>query len=153
MDYPLSIDGFEGHDLVLRLGNWGGQASLLFDGEPVPPGPRRNQYVLTDDDGNETVVKLRRSMFDPVPVLVAGDQVISLAPPLRWYELVWCFLPLALVFTPGLDGIVLGFAGSWANHQLFRSERSNSQKYLLTAAVTLAAAALWAILSGRLPLK
>ncbi len=153
MDYPIVIEGFEGHEIAVRSTPWGATSTLLFDGQPAPPGPRRNQYILTRADGTETLVKFRTSLFDPVPQVVVEGRVINVVPLLRWYEMAWCLLPLLLVFLPGLDGILLGFAGAWINTRLFRTERSPAQRYLLTAIVTLGAAALYLLLSGRLRLS
>jgi hypothetical protein len=150
MDYPVVIDGFEDHEIVLRSSPWGAGSALLLDGETASAGPGRNQYLLTRPDGTEALVKLRGSLFDSVPQLIVDGKVINVVAPLSWPITVWCLLPLVLVFTPGFDGIMLGFAGSWINTRIFRTERSTTEKYLFTAAVTLGAAFLYLLLSGRL---
>jgi len=71
-------------------------------------------------------------------------------PPLSWPITIWCLLPLALCFTPGFDGIMLGFAASWINTRVFRTEWTTTQKYLATALVSLGAAVMYLLLSGRL---
>jgi hypothetical protein len=152
MNYPVVIEGFEGHEITLQNSPWGAASILLVDGQAAPQGPRRNQYILTRNDGTEALVKFRNSLFDSVPQLLVDGKVINVVAPLPWPVMVWCMLPLLLVFTPGFDGIMLGFAGSWVNTRLFRTERSVTQKYLLTAAVTLAAAGLYLVLSGRVRL-
>jgi hypothetical protein len=152
MDYPVVIEGFEGHEIALRNSPWGGTSLLLIDGQVASAGPRRNQFLLTRNDGTEALVKFRNSLFDSVPQLVVDGKVINVVAPLPWGVMIWCLLPLALVFTPGFDGIMLGFAGSWVNTRLFRTELSLAQKYLVTAAVTLAAAGLYFLLSGKMPL-
>jgi hypothetical protein len=85
-----------------------------------------------------------------VPQLIVDGKVISVTPPLSWPITIWCLLPLVLVFTPGFDGIMLGFAGSWINTRIFRTEWTVTQKYLATAFVTLAAGAIYLLLSGRM---
>jgi hypothetical protein len=152
MDYPVVIEGFEGHEITLRSSPWSSASTLLMDGEVPPSGPRRNQYILTRNDGTEALVKFRGSLFDSVPQLVVDGKVINVVAPLSWPITIWCLLPLVLCFTPGFDGIMLGFAASWVNTRIFRMERSNTQKYLLTALVSLAAAALYLVLSQRLRL-
>jgi hypothetical protein len=151
MDYPVVIEGFEGHQITLRSSPWGAASTLLLDGETAPAGPRRGQYILTRKDGSEALVKLRGSLFDSVPQIIVDGKVKNVVPPLSVPITVWCLLPLLLCFTPGFDGIMLGFAGSWVNTRFFRTELSTVQKYLVTAAVTLAAAGLYLALSGRLP--
>jgi hypothetical protein len=152
MDYPVVIDGFEDHEIIVRSSPWGAGSTLVLDGETAPGGPRRNQYILTRPDGTEALVRFRNSLFDSVPQLIVDGKVINVVPPLSWPITVWCLLPLLLVFTPGFDCIMLGFAGSWINTRIFRTERSTTEKYLFTAAVTLGAAALYLLLSGRLRL-
>jgi len=152
MDYPLVIDGFEDHEITLRSSPWGAGSILLLDGQVAPPGPGRNQYILTRKDGTEALVKFRGSLFDSVPQLVVDGKVMNVVPPLSVPITVWCLLPLVLVFTPGFDGIMLGFAASWINTRIFRTERSTTEKYLFTVAVTLGAAVLYLVLSGRLRL-
>jgi hypothetical protein len=152
MDYPVVIDGFEDHEIILRSTPWGAASTLLLDGEMAPAGPRRNQYFLTRKDGTEVLVKFRNSLFDSVPQLLVDGKAINVVAPLPWKVMVWCLLPLALVFTPGFDGIMLGFAGSWVNTRMFRTEWTAMQKYLATALVTLACGGLYLLLSGRLRL-
>jgi hypothetical protein len=153
MDYPVTLEGFEGHEIKLRVDTWSAAPILLLDGEVAPPGPKRNQYLLTRDDGTEELVKFRNSLFDPVPQLKVGNQTYNVAEPLAWHELIWCLLPLGLVFFPGIDGILLAFAGCWVNNRLFRSERPLTQRYALTAAVTLAAVGIYMLFTGRLRLS
>jgi hypothetical protein len=152
MDYPVVIDGFEDHQIIVRSTPWGAASTLLLDGEVAPSGPRRNQFILTRHDGTEALVKFRGSLFDSVPQLVVDGKVRNVVPPLSWPITVWCLVPLLLCFTPGFDGIMLGFAGSWVNTRIFRTDRPTMQKYLLTAAVTLVAAGVYLLLSGRLRL-
>ena len=150
MDYPVVIDGFEDHEISVRSTPWGAASTLLLDGEVAPRGPRRNQFILTRKDGAEALVKFRNGLFDSVPQLVVDGKVKNVVPPLSWPITVWCLAPLLLCFTPGFDGIMLGFAGSWVNTRIFRTELTTTQKYLLTAAATLVAAGIYLLLSGRL---
>ena len=150
MDYPVVIDGFENHEIAVRSTPWGAASTLLLDGEVAPRGQRRNQFILTRKDGTEALVKFRNGLFDSVPQLVVDGKVKNVVPPLSWPITVWCLAPLLLCFTPGFDGIMLGFAGSWVNTRIFRTELTTTQKYLLTAAATLVAAGIYLLLSGRL---
>jgi hypothetical protein len=149
MDYPVVIEGFEDHEIAVRSSPWASASTLLVDGEMAPPGPRRNQYLLTRKDGTEALVKFRNGLFDSVPQLVVDGKVMNVVPPLSWPTMIWCLLPLGLCFTPGIDGIMLGFGGSWINTRIFRTEMSTSQKYLVTALISLAAAALYLLLTGQ----
>ena len=150
MDYPVVVDGFENHEIMLRSSPWGAASTLLLDGETAPAGPRRNQYILTRPDGAEALVKFRGSLFDSVPQVIVDGKVMNVVPPLSWPITVWCLVPLLLCFTPGFDGIMLGFAGSWINTRMFRTEWTTMQKYLATAFVSLAAGAFYLLLSGRM---
>jgi hypothetical protein len=150
MDYPVVIDGFEKHEISVRSSPWGAANMLLVDGETAPAGPRRNQYILTRPDGTEALVKFRSSLFDSVPQVIVDGKVMNVVPPLSVPIMVWCLLPLVLCFTPGFDGIMLGFAGSWINTRMFRTQWTTMQKYLVTAFVSLAAGAFYLLLSGRM---
>jgi hypothetical protein len=151
MDYPVVIEGFEGHEIMLRSTPWGAASTLRLDGELAPAGPRRNQYILTRADGSEALVKLRSGLFDSVPQVIVDGKIFNVVPALSWPVTVWCYLPLVLCFIPGFDGIMLGLAGCWINTRMFRTEWTTTQKYLATAAVTLAGGVLYLLLSGRMP--
>jgi hypothetical protein len=151
MDYPVVIEGFENHEISVRSTPWGAASTLLIDGQTAPAGPRRNQYLLTRRDGTEVLVKFRNSLFDSVPQMVVDGKVFNVTRPLSWPITIWCFVPLVLCFTPGFDGIMLGFAGSWINSRIFRTEWTMTRKYLATAAVTLGSGVFYLLLSGRMP--
>lgn len=76
-----------------------------------------------------------------------GEEVIELAPPLKWYQYLWIGLPLILVFVGGGLGGVIGVIAASSNGWVFRSNRSTAAKYILSALISIAAVIVYLIVS------
>lgn len=148
MEYPVQIEGFEGQSIEIKSPGFFSGPKLLIDGQPAPKGPKRNQMLLRQSDGTEKVASWQpRFLGLDVPDLVVDGQTISVVDSLKWYEWVWCVLPLALIFVGGLIGAFVGFAGFFINSKLFRSSMNGAAKYLAGGAVSLAALITYVILA------
>jgi Sec-independent protein secretion pathway component TatC len=53
--------------------------------------------------------------------------------PLDWFAWIWSGIPLILFFVGGVLSTLFGILAFAFNVRVFRSERSNREKYLLTA--------------------
>jgi hypothetical protein len=148
MDYPVALDGFEGHRITLSPQGWFTTPKLLIDGRPAPKGKKANQFVLRSDYGTEIVAQIRASVFglDPVPQLVVDGKKIQVAEPLTWFQLLWSGIPLLLLVVGGALGGLCGAGAVALNIRVFRSQGGNMVKYLLTAFVSLTAAVVYLFL-------
>jgi hypothetical protein len=144
MEYPVKIEGFEGHRLAVTSDEFISNSKLLMDGQPAPSGEKRGEFILHRKSGSKVIAQLTSSYlgFDPVPRLTIDGKVIQVMPPLDRFEWVWSAIPLILFFTGGLLGTLFGILGFAFNVRVFRTQRSNLQKFLLTAMITLLSAGL-----------
>jgi hypothetical protein len=60
--------------------------------------------------------------------------------PLDRFEWVWSGIPLILFLTSGLLGTLFGILAFAFNVRVFRTQRSNLEKFLLTALISIASA-------------
>ncbi len=142
MSYPVKLEGFENRQISLKPAGFFTPAKLLIEGQPAPKGPKPRQFVLQRSDGGETIVQLHRSFFsllDPVPQLRIDNKVISVATPLKWYELIWIAWPILLVFWGGAVGGLLGALALVTNFRVFRSDKSSVFKYTASGVISLLA--------------
>src|SRR5258707_955649 len=110
MQYPIGAGGFEGRGLMLRVGFLGG-VRLFIDGARVKPA--NDVYILQNNLGGIVLIRLKRRLPDPVPLVQVGVILIDVATPLAWYEYLLTAVPLLLalagMFLSGLARIAPGF--------------------------------------------
>jgi hypothetical protein len=145
MEYPVPHRFFERQRLTVRAAGLFRGAALLLDGRPVRR--QMGKYVLKDDAGNDTAIRLTVNPVDPIPVVRIGSEAIRLAPALIWYEYVWIGIPALLIFVGGALGGALGFAAAYSNSRVFRGGRDTGSKYLLTGLTTVAALLIFVVLA------
>lgn len=139
MTKQIQLKGFEGQQIEIKPAGLFSGAKVLVNGEPAEKGPKRGQMLLRKNDGTEVIATWEPTMlgFD-LPKLVVDGEVIEIAKPIKWYEMVWSALPILLVFMGGLFGAVVGFIGFTINAKVFRSELNTIIKFLLTAGISVA---------------
>ncbi len=135
MNYTPVIDGFEGQDIQAKVGFWTGP-KLLVNGAPAPRADDRTGMLLRRNDGRQVTAtwKLQALGFE-VPHLVVDGKEIILADPLRWYQWIFCALPLVLVFFGSILAAAFGVIGFSINLNIFRSDTSKPIKYVLSLLV------------------
>lgn len=145
MQYPITVDGFDGQNIVVESAGMMSGPKLLVNGQPAPKGPRRGQFMLRKNDGSDVVAgwKAGLNTMGGVPQLVVGDEVITITEPLKWYEIVWSALPLALIAFGGLIGALVGAIAFTVNSKIFRSEQSTAIKFLMSGGVTAVAGVIY----------
>ncbi len=148
MNYPLTLEGFEGQTLEVKPGGFFKGPQLLVNGQPVTKGPKRGQMVLRRTDGREVTATWRPALlgFD-VPRLEVDGKQLSVVEPLKWYEWVWGGLPILLVFLGGALGALAGAIAFGVNIQIFHSTRNAVVKFILTAVVSVLAVAVYFVLA------
>ena len=137
MNYPIKLEGFEGHSIEVQPAGTFSGYKLLINGQPAPQGPKRGQMLLHRNDGTQAIAtwKVQLLGFD-VPQLVVDGKPITLEEPLKWYEWAWGGWPVLLLFVGGALGAVAGFVAFSVNIKIFHSSLGSVEKYILTAAIS-----------------
>jgi hypothetical protein len=119
---------------------------ILQDG--VPLKGKRRKFMITCPNTRIVQMKLHPSFFDPInkisitnEMVGIKNEIIELAPRLKWYQYAWMALPIAIAIDQGLLSKIVGITTVRVNFEIFRSERSSFQKYLHTGALSFLAAA------------
>jgi hypothetical protein len=148
MTQQIELEGFEGQQIEIKPAGSFSAAKVLVNGKPAGKGPKRGQMLMRKNDGTEVIANWQPAMmgFD-MPKLVVDGKVITLAKPIKWYEMVWSALPILLVFMGGLLGGITGFIGFSANLKVFRSELNTAVKFMLTAGISVAAVIAYIVLA------
>jgi len=144
MQYPVKIEGFEGHTLAVTSDELISNPILLIDGQPAPKGEKRGEFLVYRNNGSKGIVQLTSASMglDPVPHLFIDGKVIQIMPPLDRFEWVWSGIPMILFFVGGLLGTLCGILAFAFNVRVFRTQRSSVQKLLLTALISLVSASI-----------
>jgi len=144
MQFPVKIEGFEGHHLAVTSDEFISNPQLLIDGQPAPSGQKRGEFILQRSNGTEANAQLTSSYlgFDPVPRLSVDGKIIQIMEPLERIAWVWSGIPLILFFVGRILGTLFGILAFAYNVRVFRSQRSSREKYLLTALISAASAGL-----------
>jgi hypothetical protein len=136
MQYPLKLEGFEGHNISVESQGITGRAKIYFDGLPAKEGPKKGEFILQRDDGFKIIARVRPRPFDVVPkVMVDGKQVAE-AESLPFYQVIWSALPIFLFLIGGLIGGFIGAFAFWFNLKVFRSDIHPVEKYVLSGSVS-----------------
>jgi len=138
MEYPVKIEGFEGHRLAVTSDELISNPKLLIDGQPAQAGQKRGEFIIHRNNGSKVIAQLTSATlgFDPVPRLSLDGNKIQVMPPLDRFEWVWSAIPLILFFIGGVLGTLCGILAFAFNVRVFRSERSTLQKFLLTILIS-----------------
>jgi len=148
MEYPVNIQGFEGHQLAVTSVEMLTNPEFLIDGQPAPKGQNRGQFILRKNNGSKVIAQINSAFlgFDPVPHLSIDGKIIQIMEPLERLQWVWSGIPLFLYFIGGVLGTLCGILAFAINVRIFRSQRSGFAKYLITTMVSLASMGIYYIL-------
>jgi hypothetical protein len=146
MEYPISHPDFEGQNLVVRPAGPGDFSHhLLQNGAAIKKA--KGVYSVKNNAGVVVPVKLKNDFLDPVPKVVIGNDIITLVPPLKWYEYVWAGIPLLLILKGGAVGGGIGAVAAFYNAKIFRGQQGNVAKYGFTALISVGAIVVYIILA------
>jgi len=139
MEYPVKIDGFEGHKLAVTSAEMFANPKLLVDGQSASQGQKRGEFILRKNNGAKVIAQVTAAYlgFDPVPQLIIDGKTIQIMEPLKMYQWIWSGIPLFLFFIGGVLGTLISILAFAINVRVFRSQRSSPLKYLITALVTI----------------
>ncbi|WP_460676898.1 hypothetical protein [Hymenobacter coalescens] len=149
MEYTINPPGAPALRVTSSL--FTGRLRLYADGREVTAFTGRNPrvYALPDAAGHMRQVELRRPAYDIVPELKLDGYRLLLAPPLAPWQAGLALLPLLLAVVGGLMGTALGGAAFILNLAILRSCRPVAARLAFSLGVTLAAAGVYAAVSGR----
>ena len=140
MQYPVQTEGFQAQQLTLETAGLFSGAKLLLNGQPVPKGAKRGEFMVKRDDGTEVTAKFKPIFLDPVPQIIINDsQTVKVVEPLQWYQWLWAGLPIALIFVGGVLGGLFGFIATTLSIRIFRSEMSSGLQYLAVGGISVLA--------------
>lgn len=110
---------------------------LYLDGNEIPK--KDGRYYITDEKGDEQVIKLNRIGYDLIPQvsLNGSKSVPALAPPFNFLEHVWCVLPLfnlSILLTSG--SVILCALATYINIRLMRRYKEYTRRYVYTYIIT-----------------
>ena len=134
MEYSISIDGFEGKDIKAEYYFWS-KPKLFINGEPVYSVNKGNEMILQSDDGKQVSASWNSSFINLAPQLIVNDKIITWIKPLKWYELLWCGLPICLAcafWTSSITGIL----GLPINIRIFRTQPNVFMKYFISGVIS-----------------
>ena len=148
MQYPVQTEGFQAQQLTLETAGLFSGAKLLLNGQPVPKGAKRGEFIVKRDDGTEVTAKFKPIFLDPVPQIIINDsQTVKVVEPLQWYQWSWAGLPLALIFVGGLLGGLIGLISTTLSIRIFRSEMSSVLQYLAVGGISVLAVAVYLVIA------
>ncbi len=151
MNYPITLEGFEGQTIEVQPAGTFSGYKLLVNGQPAPNGPQRGQMLLRRNDGTQVIAawKVHLLGFD-VPQLVVDGKPIALEKPLKPHEWVWAGWPVLLLFVGGALGAIAGAIAFSVNIKIFHSSLGRVEKYLLTAAISAVAVMAYLVVAALL---
>lgn len=147
MEYSVEAPELPGRRVTVETASGlFGAPRLLVDGVPVEKG-NGGVYSVSRNDGDPVTFRFKGAGLDVIPLVeIDGKRTVRLVAPLQWYEYAWAGLPLALLLIGGAIGGLLGAGAAYTNIAIFRSRTAAGARYGLSAFVTLAAVAVYAIL-------
>lgn len=132
-DIIVQHKSFTKQKLVVRLFIWK-KNQLILNGERLVE--YKGRYMAVTDDGTWIELKFKKQ-FDGIPKLLIGDEIVVLARPLTWYEMLWAYLPIILLIIGGAIGGAIGGWACYMNISIMRSELSITCRYTCSSIVTL----------------
>lgn len=144
MVLPFELSELPSCRLAVRTGGIFSDPTLLVDDKPVQAA-KDGTFTVLGESAEPVTVRLVTRGMDMIPDVRVGDHTVVLRPPLRWFDYLWCLLPvlLFLVAIPGAISGVLGAFVTYLNLRLFRTIRSPFAHYFVVAFVSVAALALY----------
>jgi len=142
MQFPVKIEGFDGHQLAVTSDEFISNPKFLVDGQVAPIGQKRGEFILHGNNGSQMIAQLTSAHlgFDPVPRLSIDGKTVQIMGPLNLFAWVWSGIPLILFFYGGILGALFGILAFAYNVRVFRSEKSIWEKYLRTALISILSA-------------
>lgn len=146
MEIPVPHATFIRQRLSVQPAGFVSSAKVLVDGIPIKRV--KGKYSLTDDSGQPVMAELKINFLDPIPQLKLGNEVLALAPKLKWYEYAWTGAPIILLFVGGGLGALIGMSAAYANTRIFRTNKSTGTRFALTGLLSVAATAIFFVLAA-----
>ncbi len=151
MNYPLKIDGFENQDIQYIQNGINASAQILVNGEPPIASENGLRWLLTRDDGKTVQAFFhKRSIFSNGQALEVDGKAYwpEGITQMKWYQYLWCSIPLVLLFIGGAVGGIFGAIGMFANTRIFyNNELQPTLKYVLTLGISIGVLVLYFVVA------
>jgi len=149
MKYQFTLPDFPDSNFEIEVSFWTGKQTLYKDEVLVERSSEKGKPFLIPDNNGDIVKAFPKSAFpDIIPVLQINNLKYNIVEKLKWYQAVLAVMPFSIVFIGG--GALGGGIGAVAfmlNLQLLRSEDNGNLKYLKAIGVTIAAFAIYFLIS------
>ena len=143
--YAILIPGFEDHQVILKPASFS-RAKILFDGKVVQKEKDSKNFQVTSNEGFIAKIEMRPSILDPLPKVWVDAEKLDIAPPIKWYQWIWIFVPLVVLLVLGtIVGAVFGIPAVLINIQVFRSRMSPILRYVVSVLITILAVTLYMV--------
>ncbi|EGJ8836526.1 hypothetical protein ACV38A_003980 [Escherichia coli] len=136
MDYTVNHPIFGNKKVVVRIVGMRQSKLYVDDVEQKKTTIFNSKYCIQDVNNGPVMVELKSSFFNPVPVVKINDEKVRLVPRMKWYENVFAFMLLPLLFC-GFLGIVVMGVGITILSFIMRSRYSALLRYSSAIMVTL----------------
>lgn len=143
MKHRVEIEGFESQNIEAQFGLF--RPTLFVNGQEVQRDSSGNM-VLQADNGETVVARWKTPWFD-APYLVVGNKTVWITPPMKWYQRLWCSLPLILLFIGGIVGGIIGLLAFFANMRVFWMT-SGRARYVYTGLIFIFAIVIYLFVGG-----
>lgn len=145
MSLSIEVPGFANQKIELVAGFWAN--TLKVNGESPAKGPKKNEFLVKDDNGEEQVLTLKGKGVD-LPVVVLKGEEYFFAKPVSTAAKIFAALFFLPLFLGGAVGGGLGAGGFMLSLQMFRSERPASMQYLLCVGCAAATWTIYLVIAG-----
>lgn len=149
MKHQFTLPDFPNANFEIEVSFWTGKQTLYKDNSPVERSAEKGKPFLIPDNSGDIVKAYPKATFpDILPVLEINKLKYNIVEKLKWYEAVLAVMPFSIVFIGG--GALGGGIGAIAfilNLQLLRNEDNANIKYLKAICVTMAAFAIYFLVS------
>lgn len=135
MEYSINLPEIEKGKLKLLVPQFFGKPKLVYNNIEIPK--LNNRYAVSGNNETPYFLTLKNNLFDPVPKVEVNNKPIQIVQAIKWYEYLWMGLPIVLIFQGGLIGAIFGFFASRINISIFRNNKKQIVKYLLTLGISL----------------
>lgn len=138
MDYPVKHPLLRKKKVSVRLTLLKTAKLFVDDVEQKKTTIFKRRYHIQDDTNRPVVVGLELDHFlDPVPIVKINEEIVRLAPKMRWHEKIWLLL-LAPLLAGGALGIVVMFTGATIISKIIRRPCNAVSRYASIVATLLA---------------
>jgi hypothetical protein len=144
MKYPFEIPSIPGAKFELDQSTMTGKMTLTMNGETVPQTKDKEKaFLIPGPQGNVIkAIPKYNGLTTSLSLLVDGKTIV-VSDGLQWYELVFGFIPIALVSVGGAIGGGIGALGMVINMQVMRRPEPLPARIVISLGISALCFAAW----------